>query len=126
MMPMIISCRVSTPEATEFRSKLGFKQHDIALSEGCRIDLYFLKQKLAIEVDEKGHIDRGKRKKKNERQERIKKELGCNFIRISPNKKDYHEFFKFGEINNDIIESNKKSTKKSTKKSLQDNLSTRK
>ena len=64
MMPMIISCRVSTPEATEFRSKLGFKQHDIALSEGCRIDLYFLKQKLAIEVDEKGHIDRGKRKKK--------------------------------------------------------------
>ena len=26
-----MSCRASTPEAIEFRSKLGFKQHDIIL-----------------------------------------------------------------------------------------------
>ena len=30
-IPMI--CRVSTPKAIEFRSKLGFKQHDIILSK---------------------------------------------------------------------------------------------
>ena len=32
-MPIIRSCRVSTPEATEFRYKLRFKQHDIVLSK---------------------------------------------------------------------------------------------
>ena len=31
IMNIIMSCRVSTPEAIEFRSKLGFKQHDIIL-----------------------------------------------------------------------------------------------
>ena len=29
IMPIIVICRVSTPEATGCRSKLGFKQHDI-------------------------------------------------------------------------------------------------
>ena len=33
MMNVIMSCRVSTPEAIELRSKLGFKQHDIILSK---------------------------------------------------------------------------------------------
>ena len=33
IMPIIMSCLVSTPEAIEFRSKLRFKQHDIALSK---------------------------------------------------------------------------------------------
>ena len=31
--PIIINCKVSTPKALEFRSKLGFKQHDIVLSK---------------------------------------------------------------------------------------------
>ena len=81
-----MSCRVSTPEAIEFRSKLGFKQHDITLSKelseisktiklfsnekillkhsvlGYKIDLYFPEHKLAIEVDERGHTDNDKRK----------------------------------------------------------------
>ena len=34
---------------------------------GKRIDLYFLDHKLAIEVDEKGHIDRKKRKRRREK-----------------------------------------------------------
>ena len=83
-----MSCRVSTPKAIEFRSKLGFEQHDIVLSKehpviskitkvfskekillqhsalDYRTDLYFLKHKLAIEVAEKGHPDRDKKKKK--------------------------------------------------------------
>ena len=29
IMPIIMSCRVSTPEAIEFRSKLGFKQNNM-------------------------------------------------------------------------------------------------
>ena len=72
-----MQCRVSTPKSTEFRSKLGFNQYDIALTkeqpvlksvigafEGenmqtqytvleYRIDLYFHDYKLKIEVDEK-------------------------------------------------------------------------
>ena len=33
IMPIIMSCRASTPEAIEFRSKLGFKQNDIIQSK---------------------------------------------------------------------------------------------
>ena len=69
------------PTAIEFRSKLGFKQHNIMLRRGQsvlrsvmdaferedmqtqysvlkkRIDLYFHKHKLAVEVDEKDRKD---------------------------------------------------------------------
>ena len=31
IMPIIMDCRVSTPEAMEFISKLGFNQHDIKM-----------------------------------------------------------------------------------------------
>ena len=31
--PIITSCRVSTPETIEFRSKLGFTQHDVILTK---------------------------------------------------------------------------------------------
>ena len=84
IMPIIMS---STSEAIKFRSKLGYKKHDITLSKeqsveskikklfsnesillqhsvlGYKIHLYFPEQKLAIEVNEKGHTDRVKRKK---------------------------------------------------------------
>ena len=33
MVLIIMSCRVSTPKAIEFRSKLRFKQHDIKITE---------------------------------------------------------------------------------------------
>ena len=32
-MPIIMSCKVSLPEAIKLRSKLRFKQHDIILSK---------------------------------------------------------------------------------------------
>ena len=84
IMPIIMS---STSEAIKFRSKLGYKQHDITLSKeqsveskikklfsnesillqhsvlGYKIHLYFPEQKLAIELNEKGDTDRDKRKK---------------------------------------------------------------
>ena len=131
-----MSYRVSTPKAIKFRFELRFKQHDIVLSKkqsviskiaklfsiekmllqhsvlDDRIDFYFPKHKLAIEVDEKGHTDRDEKKEK-EREKRIKEKLGCKFIRINPDEKDYDEYVKFGEINNHLSESNEKSTKKS-------------
>ena len=121
-----MSCRVSTLETIEFRSKLEFRQHDLILCKefsnehnvlGYIIDLYFPKHKLAIEGDEKGHTDRDKRKE-NKKEEKIMEELGCKFIRINPDEKDYDEYVKFGKINDHISESNKNSTEKSTKKSL--------
>ena len=72
----------------KFRCKLGFKLHDIMMHKeesvtikiikvfsnekillkhsalNYQIDLYFSEHKLAIEVDEKGHTDRDRKKKK--------------------------------------------------------------
>ena len=122
-------------KATEFRSDLGFKQHDIVLSKkqsliskitklfsnqnillqhsvlGYRIGLHFPRHKLAIEVDDKGHTDRDKRKE-NEREGKTKEKFVCKFIRINPDEQDYDEYSKFGETNNHISESNKNLTKK--------------
>ena len=76
----IIDCK--TPAAIEFRTKLGFNQHDLIMAKeqsvltkvmklsasgeimlqhsvlSCRIDLHFLKNRLSIKVDEKWHKDR--------------------------------------------------------------------
>ena len=84
-----MNCRVSTPKTIEFISKLRFKQDDMILTKEqsviskitklfgkeeilvqhsvleYKIDLYFPKHKLAIEVDEK-------RFKKHEREKEIK------------------------------------------------------
>ena len=57
-------------------------------------------------MDEKGHTDRdGKKKKENEREEKIKEKLGCKFIRINPDAKNYDIFVEISEIQNHIIES---------------------
>ena len=56
---------------------------------GYRIDLYFHKYKLAIEVDELGHADRNL-SNETERQKVPEKELDCVFIRTNPDKKNKH------------------------------------
>ena len=55
---------------------------------GCRIDLYFHKHKLAIEVDELGHTDRNL---SNEigRQKALGKELDRVLITINPDEEDF-------------------------------------
>ena len=70
--------------------------------------MYFLEHKSAIEVDEKGHTDKDE-KKENESKEKIKKELGCKFIRINPDAENYDVFLEIGKIQNHIIKSTKKS-----------------
>ena len=81
---------------------------------GYSIDLYFHGYKLAIEVDELGHIDRNI-DYELQRQRAIEKELGCVFIRINPDEKDFNIFKEINKIHRHI--------KKSTKKSLIDKIS---
>ena len=85
---IIMQCRVSTPRATEFRSGLGFNQHNITITKEqskltkvikiflnekvslqhsvltCyKIDLFITEHKLAIEIDKKGDTDRNTNEK---------------------------------------------------------------
>ena len=83
---------------------------------GYRINLYFHKHKLAIEVDELGHAERNLRNE-IERQKALQKELEWVFVRISPDGKNSNIFKKINKIHRYI--------KKSSKKSLIDDLSKR-
>ena len=49
--------------------------------------MYFSSHKLAIEIDEKGYTDRNEKKKENEREEKIKEKIGCEFVKINLDKK---------------------------------------
>ena len=53
-----------------------------------RIDIYFTKYCLAIEIDEKGHTDRDLEFEKK-RQEALEKKLNCTFIRINISKENF-------------------------------------
>ena len=81
-----------------------------------RIDLYFHKHKLSIEVDELGHADRNL-DNEIERQKTLERELNCVFIRINPDEKDFNILKAINEIYRHI--------KNSSKKSLIDKISKR-
>ena len=107
-LKVIMDCR--TDESCNFKRNLGFRLHDVTNTKeetvinsikdafegeniqtqysllGYRIDLYFHKHKLAIEVDELGHADRNL-SNEIERQKALEKELDCVFIRINPDEK---------------------------------------
>ena len=102
-----MDCR-ATP-AVNFKTKLGFNQHDPIMRQeqpilskivtlfsakkiipqykvlSYRIDAYFPKYKFAIEIDEQGHNNRDF-VHEIEREEAIKEKLGCKSIRINPAK----------------------------------------
>ena len=135
-----------TASVVNFRTRLGFNQHDPIMNQeqsilskivtvfaveeiipehnvlGYRIDAYFLKYKLAIEVDEQGHNDRDI-DYEIERQKTIENEIACEFIRVNPAKEKFNIFAEIGKIQNCITKSTKKLTEESTKKSLIDELS---
>ena len=75
------------------------------------IDFYFPEHKLAVEVDEKAHLDRNEDKDKKGEKE-IKEELDCQFIRINPSKERFNINVELGKIHNHIIESTKTLAKK--------------
>ena len=60
---------------------------------GYKIDLYFHKHKLAIEVDELGHADRDL-SNEIERQKALEKEFDFVFIRINPDEENFNIFNK--------------------------------
>ena len=82
---------------------------------GYRIGIYFHDYKLAIEVDKKGDEDRNINHE-IKRSKALEKKVGCEFVRINPDEKDFNFFKTMNEIHIQI----KKSTKKPTKKSLID------
>ena len=114
-----------TPTAIEFRSKLRFKQHDLITTKeqsvltrimkefsrekillqhsvlSYRIDLYFPRHKLAIQIDEKGHKDIDK---EFEGSKATEKEIDCKFIIINPDEKDEDMDIHISKIHNQIIE----------------------
>ena len=114
-----MDCRTAT--AVKFRTKLGFNQYDSILTKeqsvvtekmkvflgkerllqtyvlDCKVDLYFPKRRLAVEFDELDHIDRTG---DNEREEKIKKYLKCEFIRINPDGDDYDKYIELARVKN--------------------------
>ena len=125
-----MDCRTSTP--IEFRTKLGFNQHDLIMTKeqsvltkiikalerekillqhsvlSYKIDLYFVEHKLAIEVDEKGHRD-GDRYEDIEREKTTEKDVGCKLIGINLDEKDFDVYVVIGKIYNHINRSCEKS-----------------
>ena len=137
-LKIIVVCR--TDESCSLKRNLGFKLHDVINTKeqtvinsikdafegenmqtqysvlSYRIDLYFHKYKLAIEVDELGHTNRNINNE-IERQKALEKELNCVFIRINPDEKDFNILKAINEIYRHI--------KNSSKKSLIDKISKR-
>ena len=55
------------------------------------IDMYLPDYKLAFEVDEHGHCDRDQQDER-QREESIRRTLGCDFMRINPDAPDFNMF----------------------------------
>ena len=102
---------INTKEQTIINSiKYTFEGENIQTQYnvlGYRIDLYFHKYKLAIEVDELGHTNRNINNE-IERQKALEKELNCIFIRINPDEKDFNIFKEINKIHRHIKKSFKK------------------
>ena len=129
-----------TGESCNLKRNLGFRLHDVITTKeqavlksmkdafegedmqrqycvlGYRIDVYFHKHKLAIEVDELGHVDRNL-SNEIQRQKALEKKLDCVFTRISPDEEYFNIFKEINKIHRHI--------NKSTKKSLIDDRSKR-
>ena len=82
-----------------------------------QIDFQFSEHKLAIEVDEKGHTNRDE-KREDEREEKIREELGYKFIRINLDAENYI-FLEIGKLKGYIAQSNKDTEMKEIKEKLE-------
>ena len=86
-----------------------------------RIDLYFHKYKLAIEVDELGHNDRNINYE-IQRQQALERELSCVFIRINTDAVDFNIFKEIHKIHRHINQLTKQQTKQTKKDCQSQNL----
>ena len=71
-----------------------------------RIDIYFTKYFLAVEIDEKGHTDRDFIFKEK-RQKALEKKLNSEFIRINTSRENYDANYGASRIHTFISNSNK-------------------
>ena len=76
-----------------------------------RIDVYFTKYFLAVEIDEKGHTGRDLIFEEK-RQKALEKKLNCEFIRINTSRENYDADYEAGRIQTFISNSNKNEIKK--------------
>ena len=84
---------------TVFTAEKIILQHNVL---GYRIDAYFPKYKLAIEVHEQGHNDRDI-DYETERQKAIENKLDFEFIRINLAKENLNIFVEIGKIHSFIV-----------------------
>ena len=119
---------ISTKEEAVINSiKHAFEGENMQLQYtvlGYRIDLYFHKYKLAIEIDELGHNDRNI-DYEIQRQKALERELDCVFIRINPDATEFNIFKEINKIYRHIKKLTKQQTKKQTKEPIIDHLSKR-
>ena len=132
LIPIIMQSRLSDSKTIKFRTDLGFNQINLILKKeqsvlesikdafegedmqtqytviGYKIGLYFHKHKLAIQVDELGHVDRNLNNE-TERQKALEKKLNCVFIRINPDEKDFNIFKEINQIYRHISQSKEES-----------------
>ena len=92
-----------------------------------RIDLYFSECSLAVEIDEKGHTDRGFIFEEK-RQKALGKKLGCKFIRINTSnaKNDYDLDYEVGNVQAFIDEFKNKKIRKTINKRKRNERESRK
>ena len=62
-----------------------------------RIDIYFTKYCLAVEIDEKGHTDRDPIFEQK-RQKALEKKLNCTFIRFNTRKENFDAEYETSKI----------------------------
>ena len=115
-----------TAFSNDFKNKLGFKNQDPIMTQdesvltktketfstkeislqhfvlGYKIDAYFLKYTLAVEVDERDL------EAEIERQKALEKELHCKFIRINPARENFNVFNEINRIHDYIVKSREK------------------
>ena len=75
-----------------------------------RIDIYFTKYCLAVEIDEKGHTDRDLIFEEK-RQKALEKKLNCKFIRINTSKENYDVDYEASRIQTFVSNFNKNKIK---------------
>ena len=122
-LKLMMDCR--TDESFNLKKDLGFRLHNVINTKeqtvlksitdsfegedlqtqysvlGYRIDHYFYKHKLAIEVDELGHADRNL-SNDIDTQKALEKELDCVFITINSNGKNFNIFKQINKIHRHI------------------------
>ena len=135
-----------TDESYKLKKKLGFEVHDVINTKeqtvicaikdafdgenmqtqysvlSYRIDLYFHKYKLAVEVDELGHADRNINYE-IERQRALERKLNLVFIRINPDEPDFNIFTEINKVHRHINQLTKQQFEQQTKESVIDNIS---